>query len=48
MTINMNGTAIMQVIAAIFIASSSGYDVTVGNILIISLLALISSIGTNK
>lgn len=46
MTINMNGTAIMQVIAAIFIASSSGYDVTVGNILIISLLALISSIGT--
>lgn len=46
MTINMNGTAIMQVIAAIFIASSSGYDVTVGNILIISLLALIASIGT--
>lgn len=46
MTINMNGTAIMQVIAAIFIASSSGYEVTVGNILIISLLALISSIGT--
>ncbi|SCH45190.1 MULTISPECIES: dicarboxylate/amino acid:cation symporter [unclassified Romboutsia] len=46
MTINMNGTAIMQVIAAIFIASSAGYDVTVGNILIISLLALIASIGT--
>lgn len=46
MTINMNGTAIMQVIAAIFIASSSGYEVTVGNILIISLLALIASIGT--
>ena len=46
MTINMNGTAIMQVIAAIFIASSSGYEVTVGNILIISVLALIASIGT--
>ena len=46
MTINMNGTAIMQVIAAIFIASSAGYEVTVGNILIISLLALIASIGT--
>lgn len=46
MTINMNGTAIMQVIAAIFIASSAGYDITVGNILIISLLALIASIGT--
>lgn len=46
MTINMNGTAIMQVIAAIFIASSAGYEVTVGNILVISLLALIASIGT--
>lgn len=46
MTINMNGTAIMQVIAAIFIASSAGYDITVGNIAIISLLALIASIGT--
>lgn len=46
MTINMNGTAIMQVIAAIFIATSAGYDVTIGNIVVISLLALISSIGT--
>nr|WP_293981310.1 dicarboxylate/amino acid:cation symporter [uncultured Clostridium sp.] len=46
MTINMNGTAIMQVIAAIFIASSAGYDVTVTNIIVISLLALIASIGT--
>lgn len=46
MTINMNGTAIMQVIAAIFIASSAGYNVTVVNIIIISLLALIASIGT--
>ncbi|MEG2837926.1 MAG: cation:dicarboxylase symporter family transporter, partial [Erysipelotrichaceae bacterium] len=42
----MNGTAIMQVIAAIFIAASAGYDVTVGNILIIALLALIASVGT--
>lgn len=46
MTINMNGTAIMQVIAAIFIASSAGYDVTVSSILIIAILALVSSIGT--
>ena len=45
-TINMDGTAIMQVIAAIFIASSAGYEITVGNIAIISLLALIASIGT--
>lgn len=46
MTINMNGTAIMQIIAAIFIASSAGYEVTIGNIIIIGLLALIASIGT--
>ncbi|MGL5351993.1 MAG: dicarboxylate/amino acid:cation symporter [Clostridium sp.] len=46
MTINMNGTAIMQVIAAIFIASSAGYDVTISSILIISILALVSSVGT--
>ncbi|MEG0014792.1 MAG: dicarboxylate/amino acid:cation symporter [Cellulosilyticaceae bacterium] len=46
MTINMNGTAIMQVIAAIFIASSAGYEVNVGSILIIGILALISSVGT--
>ena len=46
MTINMNGTAIMQVIAAIFIATSAGYDVTIGNIVVIALLALISSVGT--
>ena len=46
MTINMNGTAIMQVIAAIFIASSAGYDVTFGSISFIAILALIASIGT--
>ena len=46
MTINMNGTAIMQVIAAIFIASSAGYDVTFGSISLIAILALIASIGT--
>ncbi|MGL5149792.1 MAG: dicarboxylate/amino acid:cation symporter [Clostridium sp.] len=46
MTINMNGTAIMQVIAAVFIASSAGYEVTLSSIIIIGILALISSIGT--
>lgn len=46
MTINMNGTAIMQVIAAIFIATNAGYDVTVWNVVTISLLALIASVGT--
>lgn len=46
MTINMDGTAIMQVIAAIFVASSSGYDVTFTSMAIIAILALIASIGT--
>lgn len=46
MTVNMNGTAIMQVIAAIFIAASAGYPVTMMNITVIALLALIASVGT--
>ncbi len=46
MTINMDGTAIMQVIAAIFVAASSGYDVTFTSMSIIAILALIASIGT--
>lgn len=46
MTINMDGTAIMQVIAAIFIAATSGYQVTFMNIAIIAVLALVASIGT--
>ena len=33
-------------IAAIFIATRAGYDVTIGNIVVIALLALISSVGT--
>lgn len=46
MTINMDGTAIMQVIAAIFVASTAGYDVTISSIAIIAILALVASIGT--
>lgn len=46
MTVNMNGTAIMQVIATIFIASSAGYEITFGSISLIAILALIASIGT--
>ena len=46
MTINMDGTAIMQVIAAIFIAASSGYDITFTSMAVIAVLALIASIGT--
>lgn len=46
MTINMDGTAIMQVIAAIFIAASGGFELTIVNIFVIGILALIASIGT--
>lgn len=46
MTINMNGTAIMQVIAAIFIAATAGYEVSISSIAIIAVLALVASIGT--
>ncbi len=46
MTINMNGTAIMQVVGSIFIAASSGYEVTLPNMLTIAALALMASVGT--
>lgn len=46
MTINMNGTAIMQVVGTIFIAASSGYEVTLPNMLVIAALALLASVGT--
>ncbi len=46
MTINMDGTAIMQVIAAIFVASTAGYDISVASVGVIALLALVSSVGT--
>ena len=46
MTINTNGTAIMQVIGTIFIAASSGYDLDFHNILLIAVFALIASVGT--
>lgn len=36
----------MQVIAAIFIAGSAGYEITIGNIVVIAVLALIASVGT--
>lgn len=46
MTINMDGTAIMQVIATLFIAGCAGYDVSVFQLVIIMMLALIASMGT--
>lgn len=46
MTINMNGTAIMQVVATVFIAGCAGYSVTFFQLVVIALLALIASAGT--
>lgn len=46
MTINMDGTAIMQVVATLFIAGCGGYDVSVFQLIIIMVLALIASMGT--
>ena len=46
MTINMDGTAIMQVIATLFLAGVGGYSVTIPSLVLIMLLALIASVGT--
>ncbi len=46
MTINMDGTAIMQVVATLFLAGVGGYEVSIGSLLVIMLLALIASVGT--
>ena len=46
MTINMDGTAIMQVVATLFIAGCGGYEVTAFQLVIIMILALIASMGT--
>ena len=46
MTINMDGTAIMQVIATLFVAGCGGFDVSVFQLCVIMILALIASMGT--
>lgn len=46
MTINMDGTAIMQVVATLFIAGCGRYDVSIFQLAIIMVLALIASMGT--
>ena len=46
MTTNMNGTAIMQVIASVFVATTAGYEIGLGNIFVIGVLALVASVGT--
>ena len=46
MTINMDGTAIMQVVATLFLAGVGGYEVGLMNLIVIMVLALIASVGT--
>ena len=46
MTVNMDGTAIMQVVATLFLAGVGGYEVSIGSLLLILILALIASVGT--
>ncbi|MDQ8205409.1 dicarboxylate/amino acid:cation symporter [Pelagicoccus sp. SDUM812003] len=45
-TINMDGTAIMQGVATIFIAQISGVDLTIGQLLMVIVTATLASIGT--
>ena len=46
MTVNMDGTAIMQVVATLFLAGVGGYEVTIPSLIVIMVLALIASVGT--
>lgn len=45
-TVNMDGTAIMQGVATVFIAQLSGIDLTVGQMVTVVLVATLASIGT--
>jgi len=44
-TINMDGTALYQSIAAVFIAQATGIDLTIGQMAIIALTATLSAVG---
>lgn len=45
-TINMDGTAIMQGVATVFIAQLSGIDLTIGQMVTVVVIATVASIGT--
>ena len=46
MTINMDGTAIYQAVAAVFIACCYGIELTLGDMAMIVLTATLASVGT--
>ena len=46
MTVNMDGTAIMQVVATLFLAGVGGFEVSITSLLVVMVLALIASVGT--
>lgn len=45
-TVNMNGTAIFQGLAAIFIAQAYGIHLTIGNLIIVVITATLSAVGS--
>ena len=45
-TINMDGTAVMQGVATIFIAQAYGIDLTFGNLMTVIVTATLASVGT--
>lgn len=46
MTINMNGTSIMHMVAVTFIATAAGIDVTPANMILMAVLTICASAGT--
>ncbi|MCF0150813.1 MAG: dicarboxylate/amino acid:cation symporter [Firmicutes bacterium] len=46
MTVNMDGTAIMQVVATLFVAGVAGFQVSFPQLILIAMLALVASVGT--
>ena len=45
MTINMNGTTVMHMFAAVFIATSAGIDVTPANLVVVAFLSICAAMG---
>uniref|UniRef100_A0A915K3V8 Amino acid transporter n=1 Tax=Romanomermis culicivorax TaxID=13658 RepID=A0A915K3V8_ROMCU len=46
-TVNMNGTALYEAVASIYIAQCLGADLTIGNVIIISFTSVLASVGAS-